>query len=65
MKIARITKGLYQDDLSKRMGISKSTVCGLETGRVNPRPDEIRKLCKILGVKPEELFPELTEKKKG
>lgn len=56
LKIARIKKGLTQDELCEIVGIGRTSLCHLEQGRANPRLDLMKKLSKALDVPVAELF---------
>ncbi len=47
---SRKGKGLTQQNLADKLGLSYMTVRRWETGKTSPRMDEIEKLSKILGV---------------
>lgn len=49
LKAARITKGLTQEEVARKIGIAKSTYCGYETGKREPDVDKIKKLAYVLG----------------
>jgi DNA-binding transcriptional regulator YiaG len=44
LKLFRIKKGIKQKELAKQAGISASTLCLIESGRINPRPEELDRL---------------------
>ena len=46
----RRERGLTQDDLAYRAGVSKGTIGKIETGRQRARPSTRRKLCRALRV---------------
>lgn len=50
LKIARIRKGLTQDELAKAVGIARNTVSRYETGDTKPSFDMVVKLAKILNI---------------
>jgi transcriptional regulator with XRE-family HTH domain len=50
LKEARKAAGLTQEDVAKRLGISKSTYCCYETGRHSPDPNALVILCKAFNV---------------
>lgn len=56
LKIARIKKGLTQDELCEMVGIGRTTLSQLEQGKANPKLTLMKKLSKALGVSPVELF---------
>jgi transcriptional regulator with XRE-family HTH domain len=51
LKTLRESKGLTQEQLAKRAGISRAYLARLETGRHDPHLSRLRKLAKALGVK--------------
>lgn len=56
LKIARIKKGLTQDELCEMVGIGRTTLSQLEQGKANPKLTLMKKLSKALEVSPVELF---------
>lgn len=54
----REERKLSQFDLSIKSHTPQSLLSMLEHGRLQPWPAVTKRLCKALGVKPEELFPE-------
>ncbi len=50
---------LTKADLSRLSGVSKSTLCRLEKGKIYPYPGWRNKLAKALGVAPDILFQEV------
>jgi transcriptional regulator with XRE-family HTH domain len=46
-----------QADFSKVVQISESRLSRIVRGRATPSPEEVRRLCEVLQVAPEELFP--------
>ena len=55
IKMKRMQNGLRQFDVSKGVGISEPYLSKIETGRVVPSEDLLRKIATILGVDCEEL----------
>lgn len=51
----RLEKGLTQEQLSERVDVVRSFICGLENGRKQPSLQMILKLGEALGVDPGEL----------
>lgn len=49
MKELRKKQGIEQNDLAKRMKLSRSTIAMWETGRSSPSLDMLIQLCEILG----------------
>lgn len=56
MKEARLAKGLSQDELAKRAGISRQTVNMIERGDFNPSIALALHICWILDKTLDELF---------
>lgn len=57
LKIFRIKKGLKQQELADRVGISRYYLSSLETGKANnPSNDLMIKLSRVLDTTVEELF---------
>jgi len=55
----RKLKGLSQQDLAAKSGVSQYTITEIETGRrSDPRPSTLRKLAKALGVEVADFFRE-------
>ena len=50
VKAAREEKRLSQKALADKIGLSEYTVIRLEKGRREPRPSELEKIAKVLGV---------------
>lgn len=55
LKDYRSKQAWSQDDLAKKMNISRSLVAKWEQGRANPTADDLDKLAQLFGVKPEDL----------
>lgn len=59
LKKIRIDKGISQEELAKRMGLSnRSSITHLEKGRNNPTTDVVERLAQALGVSPADFFIE-------
>lgn len=56
MKIKRLMKGYSLATLEKHTGIPIWTLSKVENGLV-PKPDEVKKLCRVLETHPQALFP--------
>jgi transcriptional regulator with XRE-family HTH domain len=56
LKFHRIERDLSQRDLSRLTGVPHAHICNIETGRLNPRPDELKKIGKALGIDPARLM---------
>ena len=55
LKELRFRKGLTQFDLRIRTGIHQSKISLVESGYMQLRDEERRKLAKVFGVRPEEI----------
>ncbi len=53
LKVARIDKGLSQWDLAGETGIPNYRISLIETGRAQPKPEELEALAKALETTPE------------
>lgn len=53
---ARVNANLTQEDVAKRMGVSKVTIINWEKGRVVPGIPEIEMLSKIYGIPQDNIF---------
>lgn len=62
LKKARVSAGLTQQQIANRVGITKSTYCGYETGKRNPDPPRIAQLAAAIGVSPNTFFADENEK---
>jgi len=51
LKALRERRGLTQEQLSEKSGVSRSYLARLETGRQDPTLSTLEKLAKALGVK--------------
>ena len=56
LKAARAGLDLSQDDLAKRVGVSRQTISAIEKGDYNPTINLCIKICKELGRTLGELF---------
>ncbi|MBU3102018.1 MULTISPECIES: helix-turn-helix transcriptional regulator [Clostridium] len=56
LKVARAKKNLTQDNLAEMVGVSRQTICSIETGQFNPTAKLALILCIALDKKFEELF---------
>ncbi len=55
IRTARKQAGMSQDDLAEQSGVSRSTMVRWEGGRAErPDPDQVRVVCRILGIDPRE-----------
>lgn len=56
LKTLRESKNLTQDDISKALGVGRTTVAMWETGKSIPRAALLPKIAKILGCSIDDLF---------
>lgn len=57
IRIARISKGMTQEELGKKLGVQKSAIAKYENGRVvNIKRSTLKKISDILGLAPSELI---------
>ena len=56
LRAAREEKGYTQQYVAERMGITKSTYCGYETGKRQPDVAKIKQLSAILGKSADDLL---------
>jgi putative transcriptional regulator len=56
LKSARAALDLSQEDLAKRVGVSRQTINAIEKGDYNPTINLCRAICKVLGKTLDELF---------
>ena len=56
MKAARAAKGLSQEQLADRVGVSRQTINAIEKGDYNPTVRLCVAICRVLGVTLDELF---------
>lgn len=56
MKVARVENDLSQDDLAKKVGVTRQTVNMIESGKYNPTLKLCISICKELGKTLDELF---------
>lgn len=57
VKTLRKNNKLTQDELCKKLGISRASVSNIEQGRHNITLEILEKLCKVFGVSSDELLP--------
>jgi DNA-directed RNA polymerase specialized sigma subunit len=55
---ARLSMGLLQEEVAKKIGIGAATYCAIECCRDYPTPERIEKLCKFFQKESHILFPE-------
>ncbi|MDI3523704.1 MULTISPECIES: helix-turn-helix transcriptional regulator [unclassified Kosmotoga] len=57
IKKVRITKGkITQEELARRVGVTRQTIIYIEKGKFNPSVKLALKIAKVLGCSVEELF---------
>jgi len=56
LRDVRVLKRVTQFQLRLQTGINATKISFIENGLVEPREDEVKKLSKALGVRPEEIF---------
>lgn len=56
MSSLRINKGLSQEKLAYLVGVSRQTICNIETGFAEPHVRLAMKIAKTLGTSVDELF---------
>lgn len=66
LKAARVLKGLSQQDLADKIGVSRQTISSIESGGYNPTINLCINICKVLDKTLDELFweNELSENSK-
>ncbi len=56
LKSARAALDLSQEDLAKKVGVSRQTINAIEKGDYNPTINLCKEICKVLGKTLDELF---------
>jgi transcriptional regulator with XRE-family HTH domain len=57
IRLARINKGMTQEELGKELGVQKSAIAKYENGRVvNIKRSTLKKISDVLGIAPSELI---------
>lgn len=56
LKVARTEKDLSQEELAKRVGVTRQTIGMIETGKFNPSLQLCIAICKALGKTLNDLF---------
>ena len=65
IRLARLAKGMTQEELGKRLGVQKSAIAKYESGRVvNIKRSTLRKIPEILDIRPTELIEDLLYEEK-
>jgi transcriptional regulator with XRE-family HTH domain len=50
VKLRRFERGLLQTEVAKRAEIACDRLSAIESGRVEPQPDELQRLAAVLGI---------------
>lgn len=53
---ARVNAGMTQEEIARKMHVSKNTILNWEKGRVSPGIPEIEMLCKIYKIPKDSIF---------
>ncbi len=61
LKALRVLRGLRQVDLARKVGRSTSWVCQLERGLIRPTDLDVALVCRVLDVKPKDIFPMVSD----
>ena len=56
IRLARVSKGITQENLAQRSGLSRNTIVNYETGKRIPRTDDLVKIAKVIDVDVSEFF---------
>lgn len=56
LRVARAEKKLSQADLAEMIGVSRQTICSIESGQFNPTAKLALLICIVLDKRFEELF---------
>ena len=56
LKAARAAKDLSQEELARRVGVSRQTILAIEKGEYNPTLKLCLEICRVLGKTLDELF---------
>ena len=56
MAAARVNAGLTQDEMAKRMKLTKQTIVNWEKGRVKPKPAQFEMFCRICKLPQDNIF---------
>lgn len=56
VRVYRAINDLTQEELAKKIGVTRQTVLAIEKGKYSPSLDLAFKIAKIFGVKIEEIF---------
>lgn len=61
MKLARVTRGMTQDELGQKIGQGQTMVSHFESGRLRVSTKDAKKIARVLKVPLAELFPEVSD----
>ena len=56
LRAARVNAGLSQEEMARRLGVTREAVASWETGRVKIKDIHLYAICHVTGFAPEELF---------
>lgn len=56
LRAARVNAGLSQEEMAKRLGVTREAVASWETGRVKIKDIHLYAICHVTGFAPEDLF---------
>ncbi|WP_297517666.1 helix-turn-helix transcriptional regulator [uncultured Clostridium sp.] len=56
MKMARVEKDVSQEELAKKVGVTRQTISMIESGKYNPTINLCISICKELGKTLDDLF---------
>ena len=56
LKAARVNANLTQEDVAKRMGVSKNTIVSYEKYRSTPSVEQAKELAKMYGLRVDEII---------
>jgi putative transcriptional regulator len=56
LKVQRVIKDMTQEELAKKLGVTRQTINAIEKGKYNPSLVLVFKMAKLFDVKIEELF---------
>ena len=58
LRAARVLQGLTQGDLGDKIDRSQTWVCELERGLIEPSDLDVALICRVLGARPGDIFPQ-------
>ncbi|MFH2111110.1 MAG: helix-turn-helix transcriptional regulator [Candidatus Bathyarchaeota archaeon] len=56
LRVLRATRNITQEDLAKKLGVTRQTIHAIETGKYNPSLDLAFKLAKYFETRIEDVF---------